>query len=53
MIKNEDLNKIIEEGKVGGCNITVRDISYSILCRFFEDKKVAYKIAFGVQGLIN
>lgn len=53
MINNKDLNKIVEDCRVSGVNITVRDISYSLLCRFYEDKKVSYKIAFGVQGAVN
>lgn len=53
MIKNEDLNKIVEDCRIEGINVTVRDISFSLLCRFFEDKKVAYKIAFGILGVIS
>lgn len=53
MIKNEDLNKIVDECRYAGLNITVRDIAYTILCRYFDDEKVSYKIAFGIQGSIN
>ena len=53
MINNKDLNKIVDDCRASGVNITVRDISYSLLCRFYEDKKVSYKIAFGIQGAVN
>lgn len=47
MISNEDLNKIIKDCAAVGCQITVRDISFLLLCRIFDDIEVAYKSIFG------
>ena len=47
MISNEDLNKIIKDCESLGHQITVRDISFLLLCRCYSDIDVAGKAIFG------
>lgn len=46
MISNENLNKIIKDCESAGYTIKVKDISYILLCRCYDDIAVAYKVIF-------
>lgn len=43
----EDIKKTIEAGKKLKHNISVRDISYVLLLKSFDDKKIAFKAIWG------
>ena len=47
MISNNKIKEIIELMSEKGFAISVRDISYILLCRSYEDDIVAYKSLFG------
>lgn len=47
MISNNKIKEIIEQMSEKGFAISVRDISYILLCRSYEDDIVAYKSLFG------
>lgn len=47
MISNNKIKEIIEQMSEKGFAISVRDISYILLCRNYEDDIVAYKSLFG------
>ena len=47
MISNDKISSIIEECRLLGYQIRVRDISFVILSKIFEDVNVAYKAIFG------
>lgn len=47
MISNNKIKEIIEQMSEKGFAISVRDISYILLCRSYEDDVVAYKSLFG------
>ena len=47
MISNNKIKEIIEQMNEMGFAIGVRDISYILLCRNYEDDIVAYKSLFG------
>lgn len=47
MISNDKISSIIEECRLLGYQIRVRDISFVILSKMFEDVNVAYKAIFG------
>lgn len=47
MITNEQIKKIIDKCKNKGYDISVRDISFVILCNQFDDSLIAYKCLFG------
>ena len=47
MISNNKIKEIIEQISENGFAISVRDISYILLCRSYEDDIVAYKSLFG------
>jgi hypothetical protein len=46
MISNEQINKILTETASAGYSLKVRDISYILLCREYEDYRIAYKSVF-------
>lgn len=46
MINTENIKAIIEAGSVAGHQIIVRDISFVLLCRMYEEKDLAYKSLF-------
>lgn len=46
-ITNEQISKIIEDCKLSGYTIKVRDISFVILSENYEDISLAYKVVFG------
>lgn len=47
MISNDQLSKIIKDCELAGHTIKVKDISYVLLCRNYDDVAVAYKVIFG------
>lgn len=47
MISNNKIKEILEQMSEKGFAISVRDISYILLCRSYEDDIVAYKSLFG------
>lgn len=47
MISNEQIKQIIDECAKVKYTVSVRDISYALLCMQFEDSLVAYKCLFG------
>jgi hypothetical protein len=47
MISNDRISTIIEDCKLLGYQVRVRDISFVILCKTYEDVNVAYKTIFG------
>ena len=47
MISNNKIKEILEQMSEKGFAISVRDISYILLCRNYEDDIVAYKSLFG------
>ena len=47
MISNNKIKEIIEQMSEKGFAVSVRDISYILLCRNYEDDIVAYKSLFG------
>ena len=46
-INNNQISKIIEDCKMSGYTIKVRDISYILLSNIYEDETLAYKVVFG------
>lgn len=50
MISSNQLNRIISDCEGSGYKIKIRDIAYLLLCRSFEDYKLAYKAIYGVVG---
>lgn len=49
-INQETLSNIIAECKNAGHDVKVRDVCYVFLCRFFNDKNVAYRSLFDTYG---
>lgn len=47
MISNEQIKRTIEDCAKANHTISVRDISYVLLCMHFDDSLVAYKCIFG------
>lgn len=47
MISNDEIANIIDECKRAKHDITVRDIAYAVLCKFFDDTDLSYKCIFG------
>lgn len=47
MVSNEQIKQCINECMKAGHFIGLRDISYVLLCKQFNDKEVAYKALFG------
>lgn len=47
MISNNTIKKIIDDCKVAGHEVGIRDVSFAYLCYAFEDAKVAYRALFG------
>lgn len=50
MITNEVLNEIVSECKASGYDVKVRDICYSLLCRYFDDAETVYRCLFDPYG---
>lgn len=47
MISNNKLSTIIKDCELAGHKVKVKDISYVLLCRTFDDIAVAFKVIFG------
>jgi hypothetical protein len=46
MISNEQLSKVIKDCESAGHTVKIKDISYVLLCRCYDDVAVAYKVIF-------
>lgn len=53
MITNEQIRQTINECTKAGYAIGMRDISYVLLCRHYEDRATAYRILFGLDADFN
>lgn len=53
VLSNEKINSIISKCSESSHDVRVRDISYVILCNFYEDKQIAYRCIFGDDGLFE
>lgn len=53
MISNDNLNNIIKDCDAKGYKVTVKDISYIMLCRCYDDVATAYKSIFGTDASSN
>lgn len=51
MITNEVLSEIVGECKASGYDVKVRDICYSLLCRYFDDPETVYRCLFDPHGI--
>lgn len=49
MINTDNIKAIIEAGSVAGHQIIVRDISFVLLCRMYDERDLAYKSLFPDQ----
>jgi ribosomal protein S17E len=49
MINSDNIRSIIDAGNVAGYQIIVRDVSFVLLCRMYEEKDLAYKSLFPDQ----
>lgn len=47
MIGKKQLKEITDAAKAKGFEVKIRDVAYAILCENFEDKTIAYKVAYG------
>lgn len=45
----ERVGKILTDASERGLNLKVRDMSYILLTRYFEDKSYAYRVCFGAD----
>lgn len=50
VLTNEQINEIIKKCKESSYDVRIRDISYIMLCHFYEDRHIAYKCIFGDEG---
>lgn len=50
VLSNEKINEIISRCAEKSHSVRVRDISYIILCHFYEEKELAYRCVFGDDG---
>ena len=46
----EKVGEILTRASENGLNLKVRDISYILLTRYFEDKSYAYRVCFGADS---
>lgn len=53
MITNEQIRQTINDCSKVGHSIGMRDISYVLLCKHYEDKATAYRILFGLDADFN
>lgn len=53
MITNEQIRQTINDCTKAGHAIGMRDISYILLCRHYEDHTTAYRILFGLDADFN
>lgn len=50
MITNEKINEIIASCREAGYEVRVRDISFVLLCRFFQDREIPYRTLIDNSG---
>lgn len=53
VLSNDKINSIISKCAEHSHDVRVRDVSYAILSRFYEDKEVAYRCIFGDDGMFE
>lgn len=53
MITNEQIRQTINDCAKAGHAVGMRDISYILLCRHYEDRTTAYRILFGLDADFN
>lgn len=53
MITNEQIRQTINDCTKAGHSVGMRDISYILLCRHYEDRTTAYRILFGLDADFN
>lgn len=53
VLSNDKINSIISKCAEHSHDVRVRDVSYAILSRFYEDKEVAYRCIFGNDGMFE
>ena len=53
MITNEQIRQTINDCAKAGHAIGMRDISYILLCKHYEDHSTAYRILFGLDADFN
>lgn len=53
MITNEQIRQTINDCTKAGHAVGMRDISYVLLCKHYEDKATAYRILFGLDADFN
>lgn len=51
MINNDTLNNIVTDARASGYDVKVRDICYTLLCRYFDDAETVYRCLFDPQGI--
>lgn len=49
MINSDNIRSIIDAGNVAGHQVIVRDVSFVLLCRMYDEKDLAYKSLFPDQ----
>lgn len=53
MITNEQIRQTINDCTKAGHAVGMRDVSYVLLCKHYEDKATAYRILFGLDADFN
>lgn len=53
MITNENIRQTINDCAKAGHSVGMRDISYILLCKHYEDIATAYRILFGLDADFN
>lgn len=53
MITNEQIRQTITDCAKAGHSVGMRDISYVLLCRHYDDRATAYRILFGLDSDFN
>lgn len=53
MITNEQIRQTITDCTKAGHAIGMRDVSYVLLCKHYEDRSTAYRILFGLDADYN
>ena len=53
MITNEQIRQTINDCAKAGHSVGMRDVSYVLLCKHYEDRSTAYRILFGLDSDFN
>jgi hypothetical protein len=53
MISNEQIRQTINDCSKAGHSVGMRDISYILLCKHYDDRSTAYRILFGLDADFN